>query len=125
MGGRKTLEGIRPYANATARMYLGLPPDTTLPITETFREAARKQYHCEPQEAWASWPDAPPRRVPVQHYLVRPESATAGACWLIVSTLRLPADSDGEWLIQPTGAGVDPRTIKAKNTSRARWMGWG
>jgi two-component system cell cycle response regulator len=88
------------YANATARRYLGLPPDTTLPITETFRGVAQKQYHCEPQEAWVSWPDAPSEDVAAQHYLVQPESATAGACWLMVSTLRLPADSDGEWLIQ-------------------------
>ncbi len=88
------------YANAKARLYLGLPPDTTLPNTETFRRAARKYYHCEPQEAWTSWPDAPAGGVLAQRYLVRPESATAGACWLAVSALQLPSDSDGEWLIQ-------------------------
>ncbi len=88
------------YANAQARVLLRLPPDPATPITEPFRTAAQKHYRCEPQEAWASWPNLPSGGAPTPRYLVRPESATARACWLAVSALRLPADSDGEWLIQ-------------------------
>jgi two-component system cell cycle response regulator len=88
------------YANAQSRVFLGLSHDITTPITETFRSAARKGYQCEPEAAWVNWPDLPAGGAPTPRYLVRPESATAGVCWLAVSTLRLPDGSDGEWLIQ-------------------------
>jgi two-component system cell cycle response regulator len=88
------------YANAQARAYLSLPSDPDAPITESFRTLVQQHYQCEPQAAWAAWPDLPPSAVPMIRYLVRPESATAGVCWLAVSTLRLPSDADGEWLIQ-------------------------
>ncbi len=88
------------YANAQARAYLRLPADPDAPITELFRTIVQQQYQCEPQAAWAAWPDLPPSAVPTIRYLVRPESATAGVCWLGVSALRLPSDADGEWLIQ-------------------------
>jgi two-component system, cell cycle response regulator len=88
------------YANAQARAYLELSHDITAPIVETFRRTAEKRYQCQPQEAWANWPDILPGGVPMQRYLVRPESPTGGVCWLAVSTLRLPANSNGEWLIQ-------------------------
>ncbi|HEY3228653.1 MAG TPA: ATP-binding protein, partial [Roseiflexaceae bacterium] len=88
------------YANAQARAYLRLPADPDAPITESFRTIVQQQYQCEPQAAWAAWPDLPPSAVPMIRYLVRPESATAGVCWLAVSTLRLPSNADGEWLIQ-------------------------
>jgi two-component system, cell cycle response regulator len=88
------------YANTQARVLLHLPLDPAPLITESFRTAAQQHYRCEPQEAWANWPALPPGAAPLLRYLVRPESATAGVSWLAVSTLRLPADTDGEWLIQ-------------------------
>jgi two-component system cell cycle response regulator len=88
------------YANAQARAYLSLPPDPDVPISESFQTAVRRHYQCEPEAAWTSWPDPPPGAPVPMRYLVRPESATAPVRWLAVSTLRLPADENAEWLIQ-------------------------
>ena len=88
------------YANAQARVYLCLPPDPDISLTEPYRTAVRRHYQCEPEAAWASWPDPPPGAVAPMRYLVRPESATAPSCWLAVSTLRIPTDEDAEWLVQ-------------------------
>ena len=80
------------YANPLARLYLGLPANDSRPITVPFLESAREQYHCEPQEAWLTWPKQPAGQSP--RYLVRPESPTARAFWLQVDVLNLPAGPD-------------------------------
>jgi two-component system cell cycle response regulator len=78
------------YANPQARLYLGLPADEKEPIPGTFLDLAGKQYHCEPQEAWAAWPEQPADALQAARYLVRPESPTARAFWLQVDVLDLP-----------------------------------
>ncbi len=84
------------YANARARIYLGLPVDQAEPLAGAFMEAARQQYGCEPWEAWASWPrsDAGPR------YLVRPETATDATLWLQVDRIEMTSLSDERYLIR-------------------------
>ncbi len=85
------------YANPKARLYLGLPTNQETPIPETFPELVKKQYHCEPQAAWAIWSEQPAGRSP--RYLVRPESSTTNAFWLQVNILRPPGGPDSSWII--------------------------
>jgi signal transduction histidine kinase len=97
------------YANAQARLYLDLPIDEDKPTSDTFLALTRQQYHCQPQQAWTTWPEQPPfleDREDCQslgrdttRYLVRPESPTAKAFWLQVDTLELPAGPDGDKII--------------------------
>jgi two-component system cell cycle response regulator len=82
------------YANPQARLYLGLPADGREPVSGAFLELAAKQYRCEPQEAWAAWPQQPAGALQSPRYLVRPESPTARAFWLQVDVLELPGRSD-------------------------------
>jgi two-component system cell cycle response regulator len=90
------------YANAQARLYLGLPIEKS--ISDTFLELARQQYHCQPEQAWTTWPEQSPFiedcegcRSP--RYLVRPETSTAKAFWLRVDILELPASPAGDKVI--------------------------
>ncbi len=73
------------YANQRARLYLGLN-DENNPTEQlgNFFEIATKQYHCEPQEAWALWHIEAEEPV---RYLVKPETETTHAFWLQVSRL--------------------------------------
>ncbi|MBN1177678.1 MAG: response regulator [Anaerolineae bacterium] len=80
------------YANPRARVYLNLPDDESEPISDPFLVLARQQYHCEPREAWESWP-AETTGESVR-YLVRPETDVARAFWLQVDTLNLPSGRD-------------------------------
>lgn len=96
------------YANAQARLYLGIPaPDQGqapvndgLVTTETFPQLVIKQYRCEPREAWAvgnhqngqNGEIAASLRSP--RYLVRPETPTVPAFWLQVDILSLPSEPD-------------------------------
>ena len=77
------------YANAQARLYLGLPEDENSPIESAFLDLARARYRCEPESAWAAWAESFDEQQP--HYLVRPESPTAQAFWLHVDALELPS----------------------------------
>ncbi len=85
------------YANPRARLYLGLPADDRAPIAETFLTLARRQYHFEPQEGWAIWPDPADRQAP--RYLVRPASSTAGAFWLQVDLLPMAPGAQEQTLV--------------------------
>ncbi len=88
------------YANSQARLYLGLPTDKDEPTTPAgFLELAGKQYHCEPEPAWATWPEFPSSSAQSPRYLVRPESSTAAAFWLQVDTLELPDRSIRGWVV--------------------------
>jgi len=96
------------YANPQARLYLGLlasgpgpaPTDASEPIAGTFLELARKQYHCEPQEAWAAWPELPADVTQSQRYLVRPESPTAEAFWLQVDLMEMSSQPGKGFLVR-------------------------
>src|SRR5689334_14087963 len=58
------------YANAQARLYLGILPESRI-SAETFLELAQAQYHCQPPTDWSAWlQDAAVDRQP--RYLVRP-----------------------------------------------------
>lgn len=84
--------GVVIYANPKARLYLGLPAEKTAAIHENFLDLAQKQYRCEPDTAWATWPaPAPDNAV---RYLVRPETSASYAFWLQVNMLDLPGQSD-------------------------------
>jgi two-component system, cell cycle response regulator len=63
-----------------------------LPIPGTFLGWARRQYRCEPSEAWADWPASSSSLTP--RYLIRPETPTARGFWLQVenSDAALHAD---------------------------------
>lgn len=66
------------FANPKARFLLGVAEEAVL--LEPFLLLARRQYHCEPQEAWENWPQRP---LPdVVRYLVQPETPTARSFWL-------------------------------------------
>jgi two-component system cell cycle response regulator len=96
------------YANPQARLYLGLPStgsgqalvDEGKPTSETFLELAKKQYRCEPQEAWATWSQQLAVASLSPRYLVRPESPTANAFWLQVDVLDLPSGPDAGWIVR-------------------------
>lgn len=89
------------YANPQARLYLGLPPGHAEQIVGdkngtwgTFLDWARKQYHCEPQESWVTWPGQQAGGSPSPRYLVRPQSPTAGVFWLQVDGMPMPSQSN-------------------------------
>jgi two-component system cell cycle response regulator len=88
------------YANPRARLYLGLPADGGEAVSGTFLDLAARQYRCEPQEAWAAWPQQPAGVLPSPRYLVRPESPTARAFWLQVDVLELPGGPDAGWIVR-------------------------
>jgi two-component system cell cycle response regulator len=96
------------YANPQARLYFGLPStgsgqalvDEGKPTSETFLELAKKQYRCEPQEAWATWSQQLAVASLSPRYLVRPESPTANAFWLQVDVLDLPSGPDAGWIVR-------------------------
>lgn len=88
------------FANAQARLYLGLPPEESNSTAGNFLETARKQYRCEPEKVWAAWPDQPGSSEPATLYLVRPESAASRAFWLQVHALDLAAGPDEHRIIR-------------------------
>lgn len=88
-------DGQIQFANARARLYLGLSDPSTTPLPHLIAWA-RRQYQLEPASAWQTWgtaPDATPR------YLVRPETTTAQAFWLLVQTLAMPTTDASEQLV--------------------------
>jgi len=84
------------YANAKSRLYLGVPLEGNNAITETFHQLIRKQYHAEPENAWAIWPDS---NQDTPRYLVRPETPSSQPFWLRVDTLQLDGTNDAPWLV--------------------------
>jgi len=61
---------------------------------------ARKQYRCEPQEAWATWPEQPAVASPLPRYLVRPESPTADVFWLQVDLMEMSSQWSERHLVR-------------------------
>lgn len=89
------------YANPQARMYLGLQPadpgqagaEKESP-QEPFTDLVRKQYLCEPQEAWDRWAGQPADTLPSSLFLVCPESSGANAYWLRVDRFDVSSGTD-------------------------------
>ena len=86
------------FANVAAHLYLGLSQSDSQALGENFLSLVKKQYRCEPADAWTSWPEPMPEQMP--RYLVRPESEVSQAMWLKVDTLDyLAEESEPAWLI--------------------------
>jgi CheY-like chemotaxis protein len=90
------------YANAMARLYLGLSaPDTRdlknhYPKNLYFLEQVKQYYRCEPEEAWRHWEKRhASKKIDNKRYLVRAETADAKAFWLQVDNVRLPSGQTG------------------------------
>jgi DNA-binding response OmpR family regulator len=77
------------YANPRARLYLdlGLTPSNKDIETKIFMELIKREYLCEPPEAWTTWPHQPADNA--TRYLKRPESASSPTFWLQVDILNL------------------------------------
>ncbi|NJN95862.1 MAG: response regulator [Anaerolineales bacterium] len=83
------------YANRQAQIWLDLAADGAEPYPETFLALAQKQYHCEPQELWLTWPEPSGLR-----YLVRPETPTANALWLQVEQMPMETGAAERYLLR-------------------------
>jgi len=96
------------YANAQARLYLGLPAagagetnwDGGEPISETFPTLVRRQYRCEPKAAWAARPGGSTAATRSPRYLVRPETPDTPAFWLQVDILALPLGPESSSVVR-------------------------
>lgn len=88
------------YLNPRARLYLGLPPaDEEYGPRETFLELVRRQYRCQPQEAWNSWPGSPvPPETP--RYLVRPRTSASSEFWLQVHVAEITPPTEQRYLVR-------------------------
>jgi len=88
------------YANAQARLWLGMAANTAGLYPETFLALIKQQYHCEPQELWLTWPELPPAFNPdPSRYLVRPETAQANTLWLQVEQMQMESGSAVTYLL--------------------------
>lgn len=84
------------YANPEARRLLGIP-EAEGAIQETFLALAKQQYQCQPEQAWADWPE--PSSQPVRH-LVRAQSDAAPSLWLQVDIMQADEDGDDTTLVR-------------------------
>ena len=89
-------DGEITYANQSARGFLSLAAPNAQGCLGDFFAMARRQYRLEPDIAWQD----DDLRVPNSHYLVRPETATAGAFWLAVTLMDAPESESGERLLR-------------------------
>nr|MBA3533822.1 response regulator [Ardenticatenales bacterium] len=87
------------YANPRARHFLALSEEKRA-VEPTFLEVVRERYHCEPREAWATWPDQPSDLPPSPRFLIHAEIPTAPALWLRVDLLALRGERQGGWLVR-------------------------
>lgn len=85
------------YTNPQARLWLGLADNGAGPYPEPFLALAQKQYHCEPQELWLTWPEPLPSG---SRYLVRPETPTANALWLQVEQMQMDSGAAERYLLR-------------------------
>jgi len=73
------------YANSSARFYLGILKENSLPAS--FSKLIEEQkYKCEPTAAWVNWPASNVGGLP--RYLVRPETPLNPAMWLQADILE-------------------------------------
>jgi DNA-binding response OmpR family regulator len=87
------------YANAQARLYLVMSPDTGT-HNETFLELASKHYRCEPPTDWADWLARPGEQAPFSRLLIRPACTTADTFLLQVDLVEMAPGSDERTLIR-------------------------
>jgi DNA-binding response OmpR family regulator len=73
------------FANARARLWLGLHPDNGEVTNEKFLSAASRTFHGQPAKLWQGWPDIPAAALTSPRLLVRPETPQARAFFLEVS----------------------------------------
>ena len=100
------------YANNQAGRYLNLPFNGQMP-DRPWLELVREQYNCQPEDAWANWPEQNLDESP--HYLVRPDSFHAEALWLQVETIESLSAAGGSYFIRL-------RDVTAEvNVQRNRW----
>lgn len=86
------------YANAQARLYLGLPLDQAGTVPHIFLDLVQQQYRCEPQAAWANWPQQLANG-PSPLYLVRPETNNTNAFWLRVELMDVISHSQERYIV--------------------------
>ncbi|MCP4700955.1 MAG: response regulator [Gammaproteobacteria bacterium] len=86
-------EGRISYANACARRYFNLPEQG--PLNDEFLSVAAEQYRLHPETAWKDWPAA----FAAPRYLVRPETQTERALWLLTNSLYFPEGISGGILV--------------------------
>lgn len=83
------------FANARARLWLGLASKESTDAREIFLAAARRGFTCEPSSRWQDWPaERSMNNAPL--LLIRPETNTARALYIEVSGR---ANTDG-WLLR-------------------------
>lgn len=73
------------FANARARLWLGLSPEHAAGPRETFQAAAARSYHCEPAGLWRGWPTISPATSTAARLLVRSAAPPADPFFLEVS----------------------------------------
>lgn len=89
------------YANAQARLWLGLAAAPEEAYPGTFLALVKQQYHCEPQEMWLTWPEPPFMVIQnIARYLVRPETPTIETLWLQVEQMHMESGSGGSYLLR-------------------------
>jgi DNA-binding response OmpR family regulator len=81
------LEGSRP---------VGKPQDTQ---SESFINAVRRQYQCEPPHLWHNWPQVDALESDAR-FLVRPATNQALAVWLSVEILTVPPGTAAAYLVR-------------------------
>ncbi|MCF3650962.1 ATP-binding response regulator [Synoicihabitans lomoniglobus] len=72
------------FANARARLWLGLP-DEFVAHSISFLDQARRSFDPQPTSAWQSWPVLDPTTAPMERLLVQTETAHAQAFFLEAS----------------------------------------
>ncbi|HEX9924349.1 MAG TPA: response regulator [Anaerolineae bacterium] len=85
------------YSNPQARLYLNLTETQDEVPAETFLALARAQYQCEPQEAWAGWPET--FDIQQIYYLVRPASPSTNPFWLRVELMNMDPGLGEQYLV--------------------------
>ena len=83
------------FANAQARLWLGLAPARANAPREKFLATARLTYLGQPAESWQDWPALPGPAAVVPRLLVRPETSRACAFFIEVT---IHEDSGGQLL---------------------------
>jgi two-component system, cell cycle response regulator len=86
------------YANAQARLYLDVTPESYA-HDAAFLDLASKQYQWESQADWAAWTARYGDQAPLPRLLVRPACATADQFVLQVDMLDMDLGSDERYLI--------------------------
>lgn len=87
------------YANRSARFYLELPSNLTLPSTATFTDLIAPRFRCEPVDSWEQWLTQKQAALSRPLYLIRPETAVAPALWLEVMVRQQAGMENSEQLL--------------------------